>query len=61
MSDWEEVVVGEWVDAHGLAWQEVCFIGGPLAVVTRAVCRPESCADGHVCGKLDIGIVRDDS
>lgn len=50
-------VVKEWEDANGLLWQEVRFVGGPLAVMTRAACRPESCADGHVCGKLDIGVV----
>lgn len=27
---------------------------------TRAVCRPESCSDGHVCGVLDIGVVQID-
>lgn len=24
-----------------------------------AVCRPESCADGHRCGRLDVGIIEE--
>lgn len=57
MSDIKEEVVAEWEDINGLLWQEVHFTGGVIAVMTRAVCRPESCADGHVCGQLDIGVV----
>ena len=58
--EWE--VTSERVDPEtNVLWQRVRLVGSdPAARGTRAVCRPESCADGHQCGKLDIGIVGED-
>lgn len=49
-------IVHEWVDPlTNVLWQRVrTAVPGPGFSGTRAVCRPESCADGHRCGKLDI-------
>jgi len=53
---WE--VVSEWVDPEtNVLWQRIRTTApGPGFSGTRTVCRPESCADRHRCGKLDIGV-----
>lgn len=54
-------VVREWETTNGVLWQEVNISTfGVTGTMVQAVCRPESCADGHRCGKLDLGIVRAD-
>ena len=58
----ESEVLGEWVDSNGVLWvTETIWPFGSRGVMVRAVCRPESCADGHRCGKLDIGVTGGDS
>lgn len=55
-------VVREWEAVNGVLWQEVIISSfGVKGRMVRAVCRPESCLDRHRCGKLDIGIVGEDS
>jgi len=63
-------VLAEWEGANGVLWRKrrVSMFGltgesvfGFTGEMVEAVCRPESCADRHRCGKLDIGIVGEDS
>lgn len=49
-------------DMHGVLWREGAWRAAdgdrePVMAFTEAVCRPESCADGHRCGRLDLGLV----
>ena len=41
------------VDEYGVLWETVMVTGGASGTYVRAVCRPESCADGHRCGRID--------
>lgn len=51
-------IVRESIDSHGIMWREIEYLGPDIfGTLHRAVCRPESCADGHRCGILDLGVV----
>jgi len=55
-------VLAEWEGVNGFLWRKLrVSTFGFTGEMVEAVCRPESCADRHRCGKLDIGIVRKDS
>ena len=55
-------VLAEWEGVNGVLWRKrrgsTCGFTGERG---EAVCRPESCADRHRCGKRDSGIVRKDA
>lgn len=55
-------VLAEWEGANGVLWRKrrVSTFGFTGEMV-EAVCRPESCAGGHRCGKLDTGITGEGS
>lgn len=51
-----EEVIATHISESGVLWETVSVTGDYVGEFVRAVCRPESCADGHRYGKLNIAM-----